>query len=54
MFNNGQRDILSTSLIENWNGQLKYKLSKMEGDKGRKGWLIRLHEYVPPLNMNEY
>lgn len=30
---------LSTSLTEDWNGHLKHWLSKMEENKGMKGWL---------------
>lgn len=37
-------------LIENWNRQLKYLLSKIGGDRGRKGWLPCLHKCVLTQN----
>lgn len=41
-----------TSLMENWNGQLKHWLFKKKGNKNTKGWLTWLHQYVLTLNLN--
>lgn len=41
----------SSDLIGNWNGQFRHWWSKTGGDKGMRGWLTHLQEYVLTLNM---